>query len=193
MEGYTLRGSKLPALVLRIEQRRPRPANQEAAVSMVAARVPPPVRDAVRQHMLGLALPEWLPPYSALLTDGEGVLWVMLSAPGDGVKALRALTSEGGGRWWPTCGCRWSLGCTRSGLDPTDDNIANNLAFPIMSLGYGALQRNDLPGALREYERAAHLMPTNQLMQQELAQLRAVSAAPQLFDSAPQADTAKRR
>jgi len=78
-------------------------------------------------------------------------------------------------------------------LDPTDDNIANNLAFPIMSLGYGALQRNDLPGALREYERAAHLMPTNQLMQQELAQLRAVSAAPQLFDSAPPADTTKRR
>ncbi len=95
VEGYTLRGSRFPAVGLRIERRRPRAANQEAAVSMVAARVPPPVRDAVRQHMLGLALPEWLPPYSALLTDGEGVLWAVLSSPGDGITALRALTSDG--------------------------------------------------------------------------------------------------
>jgi len=83
----------------------------------------------------------------------------------------------------------------RLALDPTDDNIANNLAFPIISLGYAHLQRNDLRAALREYERAAHLMPYNPEWQQQVEQLRAISSPASIFgDSAapilPGADTA---
>jgi len=63
-------------------------------------------------------------------------------------------------------------------LDPTDDNIATNLALPIWTLGMVALQRNDLQTALRELNQVEHLMPTNPSVHQLLQQLHALAAMP---------------
>jgi hypothetical protein len=38
---------------------------------------------------------EYLPPYTELLTDPAGTLWVVLSAPGDSVSRIRAMDREG--------------------------------------------------------------------------------------------------
>lgn len=40
-------------------------------------------------------MPVQLPPYSAVLTDSEHVLWVVLSAPGDKETLLRAAAPDG--------------------------------------------------------------------------------------------------
>jgi len=65
----------------------------------------------------------------------------------------------------------------RLDLDPVDQDMATNLALPIWSLGFAALQRNDAGAALVELDQVAHLMPDNQAVQNQIQQIRAVVAA----------------
>jgi len=80
-------------------------------------------------------------------------------------------------------------------LDPTDDNIAGNLAFPLLALGDAYRQTGNLAEMQRAYERAQHLSPNPEL-QNLLAQLRAAEGfLPGLdsgADSAQSGDTTKR-
>jgi hypothetical protein len=71
-------------------------------------------------------------------------------------------------------------------LDPTDDNIAGNLAFVFMTLGEAYRQQGNQELMVRSYERAEHLSPNPEL-RQYLAQLRAVSAAPGILGGADSA------
>lgn len=50
---------------------------------------------AIRDWMLGLPRPEYLPPYSALAADPEGILWASLSFPGDTTTLLRGVQQDG--------------------------------------------------------------------------------------------------
>jgi hypothetical protein len=52
-------------------------------------------RQAARKGLLRAMLPQRTPPYSAVLTDREGTLWAVLSAPGDSITELRRVDSEG--------------------------------------------------------------------------------------------------
>jgi hypothetical protein len=77
-------------------------------------------------------------------------------------------------------------------LDPTDENISSNLSFPFRVLGLAALTRNNAAAAVDHFARAAQLTPGDGSMREYIAQLRAVSAAPQLFpaDTSGARDTA---
>ncbi len=89
-------------------------------------------------------------------------------------------------------------------LDPTDDNIAGNLAFIFMSLGDAYRQTGNVTEMARAYERAQHLSPNPEL-QRFLQTLRAMNSIPGLGapesaapagaagGAAPPGDTGRRR
>jgi len=54
-----------------------------------------PVDRATRDWMLGLPRPKYLPPYSALAADPEGILWASLSFSGDTTTVLRGVRPAG--------------------------------------------------------------------------------------------------
>jgi len=79
-------------------------------------------------------------------------------------------------------------------LDPTDDNIAGNLAFIFMSLGDAYRQTGDMARMVENYKKASHLSHDPRL-QEFLNQLQAAGQTlPGLgADSAARPDTAKAR
>ncbi|HWO88743.1 MAG TPA: DUF2723 domain-containing protein [Gemmatimonadales bacterium] len=78
-------------------------------------------------------------------------------------------------------------------LDPTDDNIAGNLAFVYMTLGEAYRQMRDVENMTRNYQRAAHLSRSPEL-RSYLQQLQAAAAFPSLFGPETAAgDTLQRR
>jgi hypothetical protein len=64
------------------------------AVDRLVENVPAPVRSAVRGRYLELPLPDYLPPYFAILADPEGALWVVTSPPGAATR-LQAYDAAG--------------------------------------------------------------------------------------------------
>jgi tetratricopeptide (TPR) repeat protein len=62
-------------------------------------------------------------------------------------------------------------------LDPTDDNIAGNLAFIFMSLGDAYRQQGDIPRMIENYKKANHLSHDPRL-QEFLQQLQAAGQQP---------------
>lgn len=67
----------------------------EGAIGEMLPMYPGNMRTSLRELMLDLPLPENLPAYSALLTDPDGVLWVVASAPGDADTHLVAVDATG--------------------------------------------------------------------------------------------------
>ncbi len=63
-------------------------------------------------------------------------------------------------------------------LDPTDDNIAGNLAFVFMTLGDAYRQQGNLPQMMANYRKAAHLSPNPEL-QRFIRQLQGATLAPE--------------
>lgn len=55
----------------------------------------PDDRAALRDRMLALPRPEYLPPYSALAADPKGTVWANLSFPGDTTTRLRGVRQDG--------------------------------------------------------------------------------------------------
>jgi hypothetical protein len=52
-------------------------------------------RDQLRTLMQRLPMPQFLPLYTGLIADADNVLWLTLSAPGDSVTRLQALSEDG--------------------------------------------------------------------------------------------------
>ncbi len=63
-------------------------------------------------------------------------------------------------------------------LDPTDDNIAGNLAFVFMTLGDAYRQQGNLPQMMANYRKAAHLSPNPELLR-FIRQLQGATLAPE--------------
>lgn len=55
----------------------------------------PADRAAIRNWMLALPRPKYLPPYSTITADSAGILWAGLSFPGDTVSVLRGIRPDG--------------------------------------------------------------------------------------------------
>jgi len=72
-------------------------------------------------------------------------------------------------------------------LDPTDDNIAGNLAFVFMTLGDAYRQQGNLEQMMANYQKAAHLSPNPELLR-IVRQLQGATLAPEL----PGGDSAAR-
>jgi hypothetical protein len=95
VDVYSLTGERLRTLRLDVPVRAPTRAQYEAAAGVFLSIVPSQVREAARTWILGVPIPERLPPYTALLTDDGGLLWVVLSVPGDPTTRLRAIRENG--------------------------------------------------------------------------------------------------
>jgi hypothetical protein len=53
------------------------------------------VRERERERLGAVPLPRSLPPYTAIFTDTEGTVWVVVSSPGDAETRLRAIGARG--------------------------------------------------------------------------------------------------
>ena len=85
-------GAKGPATItLKIPRRRPTAAEHQRAAAAAAAIAPRAMRDVVEDSLDKAPMPDALPPYAGLFGDRDGVLWVLLTVPGDDAIRLRAI------------------------------------------------------------------------------------------------------
>jgi hypothetical protein len=97
VDAYRLNGKRQAIVPVPVAPRPPTRYHLERAVdALVMALGNRDERARMRRLMLERGhLPEYLPPYSALLTDPRGTLWVVLSVSGDPDTRLRGLDHEG--------------------------------------------------------------------------------------------------
>jgi hypothetical protein len=96
VDVYTLEGSRVRAIATGATPRHPTKAELErSAAELVSFDPNARSRAAMQQLLLDIPAPLTLPPYSALLTDPGGALWVVLSAPGDPHTVLEVFSPEG--------------------------------------------------------------------------------------------------
>ncbi len=95
VDVYSPAGQSLGAVSFGIAPRRATRANYERAVNDMASMFPAAMRQSISSQMLEAPMPEFLPPYTALFADSDGLLWAVLSAPGDADTRLRAVTASG--------------------------------------------------------------------------------------------------
>jgi hypothetical protein len=95
IDAYSLAGRRLATLPLDVAARAPTRDQYARAADVLLAALPSRVRAETRAWVLGIPMPATLPPYSALHADPEGLVWAVLSAPGEGDTRLRALRADG--------------------------------------------------------------------------------------------------
>jgi hypothetical protein len=94
---YTLHGARQGLLQWAEAPRRATERHYQRAIDRLVMQLSvPDERDGVRSLIREVQpVAEYLPPYTELLADPGGTLWVVLSAPGDSVTRLRAIDQEG--------------------------------------------------------------------------------------------------
>lgn len=95
VEVYELSGGRRRGISPVIDRRRPTPQNHQHAVAAVLAEFPPSLRQALGKELASVPLPTRLPPYFGMRVDSQGLLWILLSAPGDPYTRMRAFTEDG--------------------------------------------------------------------------------------------------
>jgi hypothetical protein len=96
VDALDLAGKRVATIQVKSDQRRPTERHKERSVDAAVAFVEQASRrDSLRAEFLQIKMPDWLPPYSGLFVDPAGVVWVVLSAPGDDTTRLRAFTPTG--------------------------------------------------------------------------------------------------
>ena len=95
VDVYSLTGERLRTIRLDVPARTPTKAQYESAAGVFLSIVPSGMRESARNWVLSIPMPQRLPPYSALLSDDSGLLWVVLSVPGDANTRLRAVRETG--------------------------------------------------------------------------------------------------
>jgi hypothetical protein len=96
VEVYTLDGKHAGALPVGVAPRRPTERDYERAIdAQVAMLGDRETREIARRYLQAIPMPPYLPPYTNLLADPGGTLWVVTSAPGDPVTELRAIGLDG--------------------------------------------------------------------------------------------------
>lgn len=95
VDVYSLSGQRLRTIRLGVTTRAPSRAQYERAADNFISIMPAGMRDAAREWVMGIPMPDRLPAYTALLTDDAGLLWVVLSVPGDPTTRLRVLRENG--------------------------------------------------------------------------------------------------
>ena len=96
VDVYSLNGSHLGVVAVGASARAPTPEHYESAIDIqVMGLGSVSDREALKELMLGWPMPDYLPPYAALLADPKGLLWVQISLPGDAETWLSAIDREG--------------------------------------------------------------------------------------------------
>ncbi len=67
----------------------------DEAIEAIASMAPPAARERATASLRELEMPEMLPLYAGLLTDPDGLVWVVQSFPGDSTTSLSALRATG--------------------------------------------------------------------------------------------------
>jgi hypothetical protein len=69
----------------------------ERAIDQLLSQLPgaEDARRMAKEQFMKVPMPDRLPPYSGLLADPTGTLWVVVSAPGSTTTELRALSPDG--------------------------------------------------------------------------------------------------
>ncbi len=89
---YRLAGNRVTSVPLDAPRRQPSRQNLERSVDAQIAFIPAgSMRDTMRQRLLRLPAPEFLPPCSQVLLDPSGAIWVRVSFPGDGATRFRII------------------------------------------------------------------------------------------------------
>lgn len=92
---FAPRGARVGTIPVHVPAQRPTRDQYEQATDALLTSVPAQAREQVRTWVLGIPMPEALPPFSALFADPEGGVWAQLSMPGDAATRLRALSADG--------------------------------------------------------------------------------------------------
>lgn len=95
VDVYAPDGKLVSAIPLGLTPRKASRQHLEGAIGDQLPMYPGQMRASLREAMLALPLPEYLPAYSALLTDPDGILWAVASAPGDTETQLVAVDANG--------------------------------------------------------------------------------------------------
>jgi hypothetical protein len=96
VDVYAVDGRHESPVDIQVPQRRASMGHYEAAIDMqVALLSRSSERDAWKNRLLEIPMPEYLPPYGAVFVDPQERLWVVISAPGDGRTMLRVFTTSG--------------------------------------------------------------------------------------------------
>jgi hypothetical protein len=95
VDVYGADGKLASTIPLGLTPRKASRQHLEGAIGDQLPMYPGNMRASLREAMLGLPLPEHLPAYSALLTDPDGILWAVATAPGDSETHLVAVDATG--------------------------------------------------------------------------------------------------
>lgn len=96
IDVYTLDGRHTGVLPVGTAPRPPSARHYDRALdAMVAPLLDRDYRETWKRTLEQIPMPEHLPPYTAILTDEDGYLWVVTSAPGDGATRIRVLSKTG--------------------------------------------------------------------------------------------------
>jgi hypothetical protein len=95
VDVYSFDGKRTATLSLRVPMRASTKEQYERAAENYLSIAPAPMRETARKWVLGIPMPPRLPPYTGLFTDPDGLLWVVLSVPGDKDTQLRAIRATG--------------------------------------------------------------------------------------------------
>lgn len=95
---YSLQGSRLGGISIGGAPRKPTERHYDLAIQAAASQFPDRSDQQIGEEMLRKFFPEppeVLPPYAALFTDPDGVIWAVTSFAGDSVTVLQAATAAG--------------------------------------------------------------------------------------------------
>lgn len=97
VDSYSLSGKFVEAIRVGGEGRVPSDSNFDRALDSWVVQFPNRGTRTNMKKLLrsALSMPDRLPPYSDVLTDPDGILWVVLSAAGDPSTHLRAIDQAG--------------------------------------------------------------------------------------------------
>ena len=95
VDAYALDGQRVSSLTLRVAVRAPSEGQYERAAQKLLSLMPGQMRETARTWVLGIPMPAKLPPYTGLFSDPDGLVWAVLSVPGDKDTQLRAHRATG--------------------------------------------------------------------------------------------------
>jgi len=97
VDEYDLNGRLVATFQVGEAVRQPTHQQYEQAIDQLLRQIPgkPEDKKMAREQLLKVPMPDRLPPYSGLLVDPSGMLWVVTSLAGDDTTRIRAFTPSG--------------------------------------------------------------------------------------------------
>lgn len=92
---YALDGKRTGSIPLRVPDRTPTAAQYARAAEVILAMAPAASRERARVPVMAAPIPSKLPLVTGLFIDPAGLVWALLSSPGDSDTRLRAFRADG--------------------------------------------------------------------------------------------------